>query len=355
MVSAPPLSPPPVRRRRITRPDSGQALFRTFANTLALLRILLGGLIAIYLCSGITRIQPNEEALIYRLGKLRDEVNPPGLLFALPAPFDRVVRVPTRTQHEMALSHWSPEESALIYGSTPVSTLPLTVAVANTKGLHPLYEGYTLTGDANIVQARFSARYRIIDPRAYVSAAQPADAIALIDASFYQAATQVLAMMKIDDALGAGLGFFRERVRALVQQRLDARNLGVAVIAFDVAALTPPSATVPAFSDVTSAQVEARTMVENSRTYRAQILPQGQSDAYRVRQQADAAAHQLVLRANAEAASFAKLAAEYRRAPDLIRIRLRAEAIEEVLPRVKTRTVLPADTGQINLFLRDTP
>jgi len=113
------LHPPPVRsHRRASSPDSAQALFRTFASTLALLRWLLGGSIALYLFSGVTRVAPNEDALIFRLGRLQDGVHSPGLLFALPPPFDRVVKIPTRTQHDLNLTQWSPEESALIYGST---------------------------------------------------------------------------------------------------------------------------------------------------------------------------------------------------------------------------------------------
>jgi len=88
----------PSRRRGAARVGSGEALLNAFATTLVLLRWLLGGLVAIYLCSGITRVAPNEDALIYRLGRLQREVHPPGLLLALPLPFDRVVKVPTRTQ-----------------------------------------------------------------------------------------------------------------------------------------------------------------------------------------------------------------------------------------------------------------
>jgi regulator of protease activity HflC (stomatin/prohibitin superfamily) len=365
-------------RRRAARVSSGAALFGAFAATIKLLRWLLLGLVAIYLGSGITRVAPNEDALIYRFGRLQREVHPPGLLFALPAPIDRVVRVATRTQHELFLNGWSPDEAAAASApvtpasaaATPVTgpQMPALLAamlspqnpglaaatVPTGKGLHPVFDGYSTTGDVNLVQARFTARYRIVDPLAYVSAAAPADIPRLIDAAVFDAATRTVAATKVDDALGSGLESLRNRVRDLAQQRLDTMHLGVELVAFEVNALTPPQATVAAFAEVTSAQVEARTTVEQARTYRAQTQPRSQSDAYRTRQQADADGRQLISRATGEAGSFLALLAQHRIAPALVESRLRTETLEDVFPKVKTKTVLPADAGQLNLFLRDT-
>jgi membrane protease subunit HflK len=367
---------PQSARRRAARVSSGQALFGALAATIKLLRWLLLGLVALYLGSGITRVAPNEDALVYRLGRLQRQLHPPGLCFALPPPIDRVVKIPTRTQHEVFLNAWAPEETAV----TPVSQLPSPASVAAAppqipasllavmpqgnaglaatppatgKGLHPVFDGYTLTGDANIVQARLTARYRIADPFAYAAAAQPDALPALIEGALLDAATAVLAQTKIDDALGSGLESLRTRVREIAQQRLDALRLGLELVAFEVNALTPPQATAAAFADVTSAQVEARTTLEQARTYRAQTMPRAESEAFRTRQQSGAEAREIVTRARGETASFLSLLAEHRTAPALVEARLRAEALEQVLPRVKTKTLLPPESGTLNVFLRD--
>ena len=364
MIAPSPLS----ARRRAARVSSGQALFGALAATIRLLRWMLLGLVGIYLCSGITRVAPHEDALVYRLGRLQRELHPPGLCFALPPPIDRVVKVPTRTQHEVFLNAWAPEETAAV--APAVSTQPeipaslLAVMPASNaglaatpppagRGLHPVFDGYTLTGDANIVQARLTARYRIADPFAYAAAAQPDSRDSLIEAALLDAATRTLASTKVDEALGTGLELLRSRVRELAQQRLDALRLGVELVSFDVNALTPPQATAAAFADVTSAQVEARTTLEQARTYRAQTMPRAGSDAYRTRQLAGAEARETATRARGEAASFLALLAEHRAAPALVEARLRAEALEQVLPRVKTKILLPAEGGTFNVFLRD--
>ncbi|MES2696723.1 MAG: protease modulator HflK [Verrucomicrobiota bacterium] len=361
-------------RRRAARVSSGHALFGALAATIKLLRWLLFGLVGIYLCSGFTRVAPNEDALVYRLGRLQREVHPPGLLFALPAPIDRVVKVPTRTQHELFLNSWAPDEAAAAAATaasaTPQSTLQMPASLlavlptANAglagmappsgKGLHPVFDGYTLTGDTNLIHARLTLRYRIADPFAYVRAAQAAAHAALIDAAAMDAATIVLAAMKIDDALGAGLESLRNRVRELTQRRLDALQMGVEVVAFEVNMIIPPHATATAFADVTSAQVESRTTLEQARTYRAQTMPRAESDAFRTRQQVTADAREIVSRARGEATAFLALLAEHRASPDLVETRLRAEMLEQVLPRMKTRTLVPSEGGQLNVFLRDT-
>lgn len=367
-MSPTPLFVPAATARRRRRAGSGTALFAAFASTLSLLRWLLLGLVALYLGSGFTRVGPDEDALLFRLGRLQPNVAPPGLLFALPTPIDRVVKLSTRKQHEVSLFAWSPEESGA--SVPPVQTAAARVAHAATlavlfpgsapsarvpsgRGLHPAFDGSTLTGDVNLVQARFTVRYRIIQPRAFASATTPETVERLIEAACYAAATRVLAGLKIDAALGTGLEGLRLKVRELAQMRLDELGLGVELVAFEVNALTPPQATVSAFAEVTSAQVEARTTVEQAHTHRAQALPRAQGDAYRERQQAEADARQLQARAAGEAASFIALMSEHRAAPALVEARLRAETLEHILARARGKTLLPAADRALNLFLRD--
>lgn len=313
------------------RADTGHALLGAFTQTLTLLRWLIAALVALYLGSGITRVAPHEVALVYRLGALQPGVHAPGLVFALPAPFDRVVKIPVRTQQELALHAWSPEEDAA----------PAKPGAA-PKGLHPVFDGYTLTGDANLVRGRFSLRYRIADPLAWAKAATAPTAALLLEAAALDAATQTLATLTIDHALGPGLETFRQRVREETQRRSDRLGLGVELLSFDVTQLTPPTAAAAAFAEVTSAQVEARTLVENARTERAQTLPQAQSEDYRRRHEAEADAQRLTTRAQAETASFLALVPAYRDTPALVVEHLRADALRDVFARAKIRAVLPA-------------
>lgn len=368
--------PPPRRRRRGAAAAPGHALFGALASSIRLLQVLLLGLVGLYLCSGITRVAPHEDALIYRFGQLQREVHPPGLLFALPAPIDRVVKVPTRTHNELFLIDWSPDEDAVVLGSAGAgapaveaaetrihpalaavlpgsSPLPASPAVGPVaRNLHPVFDGYTLTGDANLVQARFTVRYRIVDPLAHLGAAATETVEPLLTAAVHAAAAQALAGMAIDAALGTGLESFHRTTNVLAQRRIDALGLGVELVAFEVNTLTPPAAVVGAFADVTSAQVEARTMLEKARAERAHALPQVASEAFRLQQAAAAEAQQVVARATGEASSFGRLLAEYRAQPALVDARLRAETLQQVLPRVQSQVVLPSGSA-LNVYIKE--
>lgn len=363
-------------RRSSQQSRTVNPLLGAFASTISLLRWMLAALLVIYLISGVTRVGPNEDALIYRLGRLQREIHPPGLLFALPPPIDRVVRVPTRTQHEIFLRQWSPEEEsptlatatsaasqsdASITSSVSTATMPGSMAATaeppkpTDKGLHPFYNGYTLTGDVNLIQARLIARYRINDPLAYEASAASGQGEKFIENILFASATQIIAAMKVDDVLGNRLDFLRDEVIRVSQEKIDRLHLGVEIVAFEINTITPPGAVVAAFAEVTSAQVEARTLVEKARTYRAQIQPYSQAEAFRIRQQGDADSRQMTTRASAEAASFLALEKEARANPSVVKARLKAETMESVFSQIKTSTVLPSDDGSVDLLLRPNP
>ncbi len=64
----------------------------------------------LYVASGITIVKPDEVAVILRWGRLVGatpafQEHGPGLLFALPRPVDRVVRVPVKHVWEVRGGH----------------------------------------------------------------------------------------------------------------------------------------------------------------------------------------------------------------------------------------------------------
>lgn len=297
-------------------------------------RMLRGGLLllaAVYLSSGITVVGPNETAFVLRFGKLQPAVHTSGLLLAFPQPIDEVVKVPTRSVQEIALDDW---DSSAITGPT----------------LDPVYDAYTLTGDANIIRAKFSVRYQISDPAAYVlSVTHP---VPLLGDILYRAATVVIAQMNVDDVLASGLEALRSEAMRIAQNEIDRLGLGVKLLAFEVNSIEPARQVLPAFEDVVSARVESRTLIEKANSYRASELPSVHAEAYRDRQEADAYAQDLVATAGGEASSFEAIDAQYRKAPELMRTRLYADAMNTILDRLRSTTFLRASGERLKLLLQ---
>lgn len=345
-------------------PPSGYAVLKAFESSVRLLRWGLGGAFLLYLTSGVGFVGPNEEAVVYRLGRLQG-TRSPGLLLALPPPFDTVVRVPSRTAHELALSAWAGDPADQPPARRPGDEQHAHLAAAaagmrnnvagflapKARALHPARDGYTITADANLVQGRFAVRYRIKDAVAWVSHAQSVEP--LLAANSYRAFTHALAGRTVDDALTAGQTDITIAVRRMLQTESDRLQLGLEIDRVEIREIAPPRAVVPAFDAVVSAQVEARTAVEQAHTYEAEILPKARAEAYRLRSEADSASAELVARSQGESSAFNALLTEYLAAPELLRSRLAAETRTRVLPKLKYKTVLPAGPANVKLFLRE--
>lgn len=307
------------------------AVLQAMESSVALLRWGLLVLVAVYLGSGITVVGPNETAFILRLGKLQPTLHGPGLLLALPPPFDEVVKVPTRSVQELHLDAW--DSSGSDWGT-----------------LSPVADGYTLTGDANIIRAKFSVRYEVSDPAAYMLTVKNQQA--LLEAILYQAATDVIARMNVDDVLASGLETLRTQALNVAQAQIDRLGLGVRLLAFEVNEIIPARQVLPAFEDVVSARVESRTIVEVAQSYRASEMPKAESDAYRIKQAANAYAANLVAKATGEASAFEAIDRQYRLAPELMRARLYADAMETILPNLRSAKIVGPAGGRLNLFLQ---
>ena len=267
-------------------------------------------------------ISPNEVGLVLRFGKLTRSIHPPGLLFALPAPFDEVIRVPIKSVQEIRLDLWASQTGDNTFTS-----------------LNPVTQPYTLTGDVNIVRATFAVRYQVADPVNY--ALNTKDRTALCNAILYQAACRVLSSMNVEDALTVGKNYIGLEASRIAQAELDQLTMGIRLLAFETCDINPPTPVSGAFQAVVSAKVQAKTMLEEANAYQASILPNSKADAYRIQQDAESYAKQLITKAEGETSAFSALLDEYGANPILMRTRLQSEMLNMVMPKVKLSTFIP--------------
>jgi len=337
-------------RRSASR--NAQAILHALRSSLALLRWALLVLLLVYLGSGITTVAPHETALVLRFGKMQPALRHSGLVFALPPPLDEVVKIPIASVQELALEAWAapagpPPERVTEYAASQRTDDAQKVSVPY---LHPVQHGYTLTGDANIVQGRFAARYQIADPVAWFRLGDRRTE--LIESLFYSALTLTLAGRTVDHVLTSGLEETRTAVRTRAQAEADQLGLGVHFTAFEVRELVPARHVLPAFEQVVNAQMEARTALEAARSYQVSQLPGADAEAYRIRQAAQASAQSLLAATRGEATSFLALLAEYQRNPMLVRTRLRAETLQQVMPKIVSKSFLPGDHEGTRILLQ---
>ena len=125
---------------------------------------------------------------------------------------------------------------------------------------------------------------------------------------------------------GAGRGDIEQAVVSRMQAILDSYRSGIAVQGIQILKTDPPEKVVEAFKDVSAAQQDANTAMNQARTYEQQLLAKAQGDA----------------------AAFDKIYVQYSLAPEVTRRRLYYETMESVLGKTDKTIV---ETGGVTPYL----
>jgi membrane protease subunit HflK len=324
-------------------------------------------LLLLYALSGIRTIQPQETALVRRLGRLQTKLHGPGLLLGLPAPFDEVLRFDTGRDISLPLDDW-----ALIGGKIGDPSIPIEKSEARlvaeinspeSEGaeypqyenmtLDPVRHGYTLTRDLNVIQGRFILRYRIEDPFAYTSAG--ADVPALLARLARRALSIQLAARPIDASLTHQRADVAARAAAETRRAAADLGLGLRVTGLDVSYLSPPAQVLASFEDVVNARQFAKTLAENSRMHHGEMIAKAEGEAAAIHHRAQAYQADLLATARGEASAFTALLETYRQQPALIARRILRDSLNAAMSQIYSRTLIPAEKAAPSILLEPSP
>jgi membrane protease subunit HflK len=241
-------------------------------------------------------IGPQERGVITRFGSYAGTLRP-GIGFTLPSPIDRVQVLDVEQIRTQDIGSTDPNKENLI-----------------------------LTGDQNIIDLAYSVRWNISDPELYLFRIKEPEAT--ISEVAESAMRQAVAEASLDDAIGPGRGAIEQRVAQLMQQILTTYGAGVSVQGIAIKQSDPPAAVNNAFKEVSAAQQNAQSYLNQARAYALQLTAQAQG----------------------EAAAFDKVYAEYKLAPEVTRRRMYYETMERVLSKVdKTIVEAPGVTPYLAL------
>jgi membrane protease subunit HflK len=283
----------------------------------------------LYILSGITVVRSDEVAVILRWGKLVGatpalQEHGPGLLFAFPRPIDRVVRVQVKHIWEV-----------------PIGTLGGFAGEGYT--LDPVFQGYALTGDQNVLQMDMVARYRVRDAAEWAFYGPKVDDILRVEVT--SAMVRSLGEMAVDRVLAED----RKNLIAIATRRaqagLDVSHSGLELSSLELTRLAPPQALASDFDAVQSAFISAETNKKEAEAYAARAIPQAQANADAAIQSAHAGADSAIALAKGEADAFKALDREYRANPVVVRERLYRDGVEKVFRDVGQVRWVPPPTG----------
>jgi membrane protease subunit HflK len=230
-------------------------------------------------------ISPSERGVVTEFGRYSRTLGP-GVSLTLPSPIDRVKKVDVESIRTADLGSQSSED-------------------------------LMLTGDQNLIDIAYSVRWNIRAPELYAyQLADPDEAIRQVAESAMRA---VIAQVTLQDAMGDKRGEIEARVTEGMQRILDGYRSGIQIQGVAIQQADPPAQVNDAFKEVTAAQQDAKSYVN----------------------QANAYALQLTAKAQGEATAFDKVYEQYKAAPEVTRKRMYYETMEQVLSKVD-KTIIEA-------------
>jgi membrane protease subunit HflK len=239
-------------------------------------------------------ISPGERGVVTRFGRYSSTLGP-GVGTTLPSPIDRVRKVDVEGIRSTDLGSQSSED-------------------------------LMLTGDQNLLDIAYSVRWNIKNPELYLfQLSEPDETIKQVAESAMRA---VISQVTLQEAMGDKRADIEAQVTDRMQRILDGYRSGIAVQGVAIQQADPPAEVNDAFKEVTAAQQEAQSYINNANSYALQRTRQAQG----------------------EAAAFDKVYEQYKLAPDVTRRRMYYETMEQVLSKIdKTIVEAPGVTPYLPL------
>jgi membrane protease subunit HflK len=362
----PPLPPAGAKPAEAVSSAGMQALMRTLRVLFMGLRVLIIIIFVYLIFSGMFRVDEQNEAMLFRFGKLQRRVLDPERgespiltsgrwYWAWPYPVDWVKEIPAQRSVTVSTeTTFQPWMSA---------NLPDQQA---DNFLRPGVDGYLLSGDTNIIHAKWDVNFRVVNAEKYYLDffdVEEAEVVhnkakashgrrnrgteATIRNLLSNAVLAETATWSVEDLLATTRNLpdgqaesLKDKVEERLVRLLAEVGLGVQVQSLNLVELQTPQATSEAFRRVNEASETGRAEMLKARSYAENVVLAAQGLAYRIVDEARSYRSSNVERVKADSSYFETVLSEYQRNPETMLTALYTDAVSEVLSKVKNKYVL---------------
>ena len=138
-----------------------QSLADALRVSFLLLKMVMTIVVIVYVARGIFSVGSQQVAVRLRFGDIvgdtpEQQVLTEGAHFALPSPFERVIQISTQEAEVQLENQFFFQRGEADLGKTTDE-----LAMLPSRPLNPTEDGSLLTGDANIIHATWTVKYRI--------------------------------------------------------------------------------------------------------------------------------------------------------------------------------------------------
>lgn len=273
--------------------------------------------LGLWLASGIYSIQPDEQGLVTRFGRLV-RTAAPGLQYHLPAPIEAVEKVTVTRVNRVEVGFRSAGQPA------PGRTIGAARDVSD--------EALMLTGDENIIDINFVVLWKIGDAAAYSFNVR--DPETTVKAAAESVMREIVGQTPIVEATTEGRRAIELRAREQLQALMVDYGTGILIDEVQLQKADPPAEVIDSFRDVQRAQADKERAQNEAESFANDIIPRARGEAERLMQEAQAYRQEATARATGEGERFKSILAAYLKSEDVTARRLYLETMEQVLKGV---------------------
>lgn len=380
---------------------AGKSLSEALRISFIVLKVIMIVLVVAFLASGFKSVEPDENALVLRFGKIRgvgeERLLGPGLHWIFPYPIDEIVRIPVAKKVDLTVrSFWYYQSQERMLSEPSIEKTRVL------PELDPIKDGYCITrsekqdettsgsggSDYNIVHSKWQLTYKIDDPErffknVYVEDVKPGDIYfdvitesitPLLQSLFEDVIVTAIVNYTIDDVMYEQVARLTDDVKRLLQEKFDTIESGIKVVRIQLTDRTWPLQVDAAFEALVTASQDRQTAISQAQTYAESTLnetagpvaeklflalnddtiseeemellwSQLAGKAQEIITEARAYRTKVVANARANAEYFQELLPEYRKHPELVVQKIYQDAIERIFDNAVEKFVIQPTEG----------
>ncbi len=267
-------------------------------------------IVAVWIGSGVYRVDAQERAVILRFGRYLQTMGP-GYNWHLPWPIERKIIVNVSRQYSV------------------------------------IDDASMLTADTNLVEVKSAVQYTQPDPLKLLFKVR--DVEETLTQVSESAMREAVGQASLDKALAFD-PTITERAKFLLQRTLDSYDMGIRILSVNLTDVNVPDAVQDAQRDAIKADKDRQRFQQEAELYRNDVLPRARGAAAKELQDAEAYRLQVLALAQGDTARFDQVLEQYEHAPAVTRERMYLEAMENVYKNSR-KVIVDTKNGNSMMYL----
>lgn len=289
--------------------------------------------VLLFVSTCVYKVEPYEEAVVYRFGTLSEMSVTQGLHFKLPYPIDKVELYEVHRSKSVTVGYEATGADDNLWNGTHAS------------------EEYTLlTGNGNeLVSANLKLNYHISNLTDYIKTSSEPERI--LTAFAYEAVLSHTAFTDLDTLMSVDRTGLSAELKKEINEQLSAAAVGVTVDEVILESIHPPVDIADVYQSVVSAAVKKTTLITNAEKEAANSIANAEKTAKTSVKDAEARQTEKISTARYDAAVFDAADEAYRQHPESFRLSKYLDTFVTAVKGKKMYVFTPSAESSMNDYI----